>query len=97
MANFKRKCVRYIVQFHCDDPDDVSYWTETESLISNDAISGGNDEVVLVSAPNTMTRTDWRADTGSDMYAEALSISSDRIQGEGSGAGSHTISDMLGN
>lgn len=96
MAAITKRKIRLEVEWSKEDPSNFRYRTVVWGYIDDDSKVSGEEECVIPSEFQTIARSAFRALTGQQIENSAVALANDSLQGLGSGAGSHTITDDLG-
>lgn len=97
MATITSKRIRLYIEWTKDDPDNFTYWVDTAAVLPDDTKLGGEEEIGIRSPDATITRTAFRALTGTQIENNVKSLSAASLDELGSGAGTHTLVDDIGN
>ncbi len=96
MAQFTKRTVTLSIEWDRDNPQDLQYIVRCTAFIPDDAKDGGEERVRVTSGPTTITRAQFRSLTGQQIQTQVLNEVDAALQALGSGAGSHTIVDDIG-
>lgn len=96
MASITKRKIRLEVEWSNEDPGNFQYRTVTWGYVADDTKTAGEERCVIPSEFQTIARSAFRALTGQQIENSAVALANASLQGLGSGAGSHTITDELG-
>jgi hypothetical protein len=97
MAAIAKRKVRLEIEWSNTDPSNFRYRTVVWGYIDDDSKMSGEEECILPSEFQTIARSAFRALTGQQIENNAVALANAALQDMGSGAGTHIITDELGN
>jgi hypothetical protein len=96
MASITKRKIRLEIEWSNEDPSNFKYRTVAWGYVADDTKTTGEEECTIASEFQTITRSDFRALTGLQIENNGVALANASFQELGSGAGSHTITDELG-
>ncbi len=96
MATFTKRRISLSITWDKDNPQDLTYQARATAFIPDDAKDDGEEAIAVATPPQTITRAQFRGLTGAQIQNQVLGDINDALQALGSGAGSHTLVDDVG-
>lgn len=97
MSSIVKRKIRLEIEWSNEDSDNFTYRTVVWGYIDDDTKNTGEEQLVIPSAFQLIARSAFRALTGQQIENNAIAIANASLQTIGSGAGTHIITDDLGN
>ncbi len=97
MANIIKRSITLSIKYRKEDADNLIWQAKAQCVTLDDTKDGGEETFAVATPPQTITRAQFRGLTGQQIENTVVTEIDAAIQQLGSGAGSHTITNDIGN